>query len=406
MVHSYAATAIERFLALREPAAAGGGPRLSAADAAPFAQQLLEALFAAFKHPERRAAGRPTPHRTALPASGARRAWQTARLPSRCRQATHTERRVRIHTPLPPTRSHMHPADPPKATLPPNTPPRPIPPHRLLPSGENEYLMRAVMRLISHLGAGIAPVAPICLQARRGRAGGGGEAAPVWGCVRSVIARRRGRATSVLCCPSRASPHPETPTAKQRRGLWSAVQWQAARLQSSQRLPSAAHLTPSPSPPRPAAPLPPCPPPRRWRPCLLRCARTPAPQGSTTTCLRRSRRSYATERRRTPAASRALRRRCSPRSTPCCSRTCRWGWQPGGGGAGGAAEQAWGRGSDTACAAGRAGAHSILSFALPPHPQPLPSPYPLPPHPPRSSTPTSSRSWRSSLSSAPRRCAR
>ena len=30
-------------------------------------------------------------------------------------------------------------------------------------SGENEYLMRSVMRLISYLGAGIAPVAPTCL---------------------------------------------------------------------------------------------------------------------------------------------------------------------------------------------------------------------------------------------------
>ena len=38
-------------------------------------------------------------------------------------------------------------------------------------SGENEYLMRSVMRLISYLGAGIAPVAPTCLQARFGRGG-------------------------------------------------------------------------------------------------------------------------------------------------------------------------------------------------------------------------------------------
>lgn len=31
-------------------------------------------------------------------------------------------------------------------------------------SAENEYLMRAVMRLISFLGPQIAPVAPMCLQ--------------------------------------------------------------------------------------------------------------------------------------------------------------------------------------------------------------------------------------------------
>lgn len=42
--------AVERFLALRDP---GGQPRLSAADIAPYAQPLLEALFGAFKHPER-----------------------------------------------------------------------------------------------------------------------------------------------------------------------------------------------------------------------------------------------------------------------------------------------------------------------------------------------------------------
>lgn len=35
-------------------------------------------------------------------------------------------------------------------------------------SGENEYLMRCVMRLIGHLGPGIAPVAPICLQVGEG----------------------------------------------------------------------------------------------------------------------------------------------------------------------------------------------------------------------------------------------
>lgn len=33
-------------------------------------------------------------------------------------------------------------------------------------SAENEYLMRAVMRLISFLGPQIAPVAPMCLQVR------------------------------------------------------------------------------------------------------------------------------------------------------------------------------------------------------------------------------------------------
>lgn len=50
VVHSYAATAIERFLALKE---AGGQLRIPTSDVAPYAQQLLEALFAAFKHPER-----------------------------------------------------------------------------------------------------------------------------------------------------------------------------------------------------------------------------------------------------------------------------------------------------------------------------------------------------------------
>ncbi|GBG00626.1 exportin, partial [Raphidocelis subcapitata] len=49
VVHSYAATAVERFLALRE---AGGRPRLAAGEVAPLARPLLEALFAAFKHPE------------------------------------------------------------------------------------------------------------------------------------------------------------------------------------------------------------------------------------------------------------------------------------------------------------------------------------------------------------------
>ena len=31
-------------------------------------------------------------------------------------------------------------------------------------SSENEYLMKAVMRLISFLGPGMSPVAPMCLQ--------------------------------------------------------------------------------------------------------------------------------------------------------------------------------------------------------------------------------------------------
>jgi exportin-2 (importin alpha re-exporter) len=33
-------------------------------------------------------------------------------------------------------------------------------------SAENEYLMRAVMRLISFLGGEMAPVAPMCLKVR------------------------------------------------------------------------------------------------------------------------------------------------------------------------------------------------------------------------------------------------
>ncbi|WIA07912.1 hypothetical protein OEZ85_007391 [Tetradesmus obliquus] len=80
VVHSYAATAIERFLALRE----GGRPKLAVSDVLPVAQPLLSGLFAAFRHPD---------------------------------------------------------------------------------SAENEYLMRAVMRLISFLGGEMAPVAPMCLKA-------------------------------------------------------------------------------------------------------------------------------------------------------------------------------------------------------------------------------------------------
>lgn len=80
VVHSYAATAIERFLALKE----GGQTKLSVAEVLPLAQGILQGLFNAFQQPD---------------------------------------------------------------------------------SAENEYLMRAVMRLISFLGPQIAPVAPMCLQA-------------------------------------------------------------------------------------------------------------------------------------------------------------------------------------------------------------------------------------------------
>lgn len=80
VVHSYAATAIERFLALKE----GGQSKLSVAEVLPLAQGILQGLFSAFQQPD---------------------------------------------------------------------------------SAENEYLMRAVMRLISFLGPQIAPVAPMCLQA-------------------------------------------------------------------------------------------------------------------------------------------------------------------------------------------------------------------------------------------------
>jgi exportin-2 (importin alpha re-exporter) len=44
-------------------------------------------------------------------------------------------------------------------------------------SAENEYLMRAVMRLISFLGPQIAPVAPMCLQVGWGCVGWGGSEA-------------------------------------------------------------------------------------------------------------------------------------------------------------------------------------------------------------------------------------
>lgn len=60
VVHSYAAIAVDRLLAMREPAggvagaaAAGrGGPRFQPSDLAPLLQPLLEKLFAAFKFPE------------------------------------------------------------------------------------------------------------------------------------------------------------------------------------------------------------------------------------------------------------------------------------------------------------------------------------------------------------------
>eukprot|EP00879_Flechtneria_rotunda_P024675 GHRR01026177.1.p1 GENE.GHRR01026177.1~~GHRR01026177.1.p1 ORF type:complete len:383 (+),score=119.03 GHRR01026177.1:288-1436(+) len=79
VVHSYAATAIERFLALKE----NGRSKLAVSDVLKVAQQLLTGLFAAFRHAD---------------------------------------------------------------------------------SAENEYLMRAIMRLISFLGAEMAPVAPMCLK--------------------------------------------------------------------------------------------------------------------------------------------------------------------------------------------------------------------------------------------------
>eukprot|EP00879_Flechtneria_rotunda_P019331 GHRR01020303.1.p1 GENE.GHRR01020303.1~~GHRR01020303.1.p1 ORF type:complete len:890 (+),score=314.69 GHRR01020303.1:664-3333(+) len=82
VVHSYAATAIERFLALKE----NGRSKLAVSDVLKVAQQLLTGLFAAFRHAD---------------------------------------------------------------------------------SAENEYLMRAIMRLISFLGAEMAPVAPMCLKALR-----------------------------------------------------------------------------------------------------------------------------------------------------------------------------------------------------------------------------------------------
>jgi exportin-2 (importin alpha re-exporter) len=104
VVHSYAATAVERLLTMREPVVAGGAggaaggaapsglaaalptrPRFTPDDLAPHAQPLLEALFAAFK------------------------------------------------------------ASP--------------------DSAENEYVMRAVVRVLALLGPGVAPVAPAALRA-------------------------------------------------------------------------------------------------------------------------------------------------------------------------------------------------------------------------------------------------
>jgi exportin-2 (importin alpha re-exporter) len=83
VVHSYAAIAIDRLLAMREPGAQPSAPRFQPGELAPVLQPLLEKLFAAFKLPE---------------------------------------------------------------------------------SGENEYVMRAVMRVIAFVGKTIAPVAPACLQ--------------------------------------------------------------------------------------------------------------------------------------------------------------------------------------------------------------------------------------------------
>ncbi|KAI3438113.1 hypothetical protein D9Q98_000554 [Chlorella vulgaris] len=85
VVHSYAAIAIDRLLAMKEPSVNGaaGGLRFQAAELAPLLQPLLEKLFGAFKLPE---------------------------------------------------------------------------------SGENEYLMRAVLGVLRFVGKTIAPVAPACLQ--------------------------------------------------------------------------------------------------------------------------------------------------------------------------------------------------------------------------------------------------
>lgn len=55
VVHSYAAIAVDRLLAMREPSAAGGGgpgPRFQPAELVGVLQPLLEKLFGAFKFPE------------------------------------------------------------------------------------------------------------------------------------------------------------------------------------------------------------------------------------------------------------------------------------------------------------------------------------------------------------------
>jgi exportin-2 (importin alpha re-exporter) len=54
VVHSYAAIAIDRLLAMKEPSVNGaaGGLRFQAAELAPLLQPLLEKLFGAFKLPE------------------------------------------------------------------------------------------------------------------------------------------------------------------------------------------------------------------------------------------------------------------------------------------------------------------------------------------------------------------
>jgi exportin-2 (importin alpha re-exporter) len=52
VVHSYAAIAIDRLLAMREPGAQPSAPRFQPGELAPVLQPLLEKLFAAFKLPE------------------------------------------------------------------------------------------------------------------------------------------------------------------------------------------------------------------------------------------------------------------------------------------------------------------------------------------------------------------
>jgi hypothetical protein len=113
VVHSYAATAVERFLALKEP---GGAPRISAADIGPFAQPLLEVLFAAFKHPERCGAG---------PCRDSGGAWSRRRLPAwpaPLRQCSC------IHLARRPVPSQPQPKPPSPALNPTNTPPNPATP--------------------------------------------------------------------------------------------------------------------------------------------------------------------------------------------------------------------------------------------------------------------------------------